>query len=97
MINPWVPMTGRLDLKHLGKLAEEVNRLGAAIARCIIQGIDEKEPVTGKLNREWLQDEIANVRANITLTIRHFDLDWLAIDRRTERKFADLKRWHSMT
>lgn len=33
--NPWVPMSNPLDIKHIGKLAEEANELGAAIARCL--------------------------------------------------------------
>jgi hypothetical protein len=63
-LNPWRPMTRPIDLKHLGKLGEESNELGAAISRCIIQGIDEREPVTGKPNRQWLAEEIADVLAN---------------------------------
>jgi len=95
-INPWVPMTRPIDLKHLGKLAEEANELGAAIARCVIQGIDEKEPTTGKPNRDWLRDEIADVIANIELVITHFDLDVVAIDARSTRKAAGLREWHAM-
>ena len=95
-INPWVPMTRPIDLKHLGKLAEEANELGAAIARCVIQGIDEKEPTTGKPNRDWLRDEIADVIANIELVITHFDLDVVAIDARATRKSDGLRQWHHM-
>lgn len=51
-LNPWHPMTDAINLAHLGKLAEELNECGAAVARCIIQGIDGSEPVTGKPNRE---------------------------------------------
>jgi hypothetical protein len=42
--NPWIPIQNPLDLKHLGKLIEELNEAGSATARCIIQGIDEVEP-----------------------------------------------------
>lgn len=54
----WIPNTSSLDLAVLGKLAEETAELGASLARCIIQGVIESEPVTGKPNREWLEDEI---------------------------------------
>lgn len=87
-------MTDQLDLKHLGKLAEETNELGSAIARCIIQGIDEQQPVTGKFNREWLEDEIADVLANIELVAEHFELDRVRIWKRSQSKHNDLKRWH---
>lgn len=94
--NPWVPMSNALDLKHLGKLAEELAEAGAAVARCIIQGIDEREPVTGKLNREWLEDELADVIANVGLVLAHFELDTQRIDARTLRKIEHLHGWHTM-
>ena len=96
LINPWQPITHAIDLKHLGKLAEEVNELGAAIARCIIQGIDEFEPVTGKTNREWLMDEIADVRANVALCVNHFKLDDSYMDSRMFQKVKLLQKWHNM-
>lgn len=95
-MNPCHPMTKSIDLKHLGKLGEETGELSAAISRCIIQGIDEKEPVTGKLNKEWLQDEIADVYANIKLVIDHFNLDSARIRMRVEKKIKLLEVWHNM-
>lgn len=95
-LNPWHPIDNKIDLKHLGKLGEEVNELGAAVSRCIIQGIDECEPVTGKSNREWLEDEIADVRANSELNIERFGLDEKRIAERAARKKEHLRAWHSM-
>lgn len=95
-LNPWKPMTDALAVKHLGKLGEEANELGSAISRCIIQGVDECEPVTRKANRQWLQDEIADVLANIELVREHFGLDADAISIRVERKKKHLRGWHSM-
>lgn len=95
-MNPWRPMRDPLDLKHLGKLGEELNEAGAAVARCIIQGIDEAEPVTGKVNREWLEDEIADVMANIRLVANHFGLDKGRMLARSERKEEQLGEWHAM-
>lgn len=94
--NPWHPMTNSIDLKHLGKLLEECNELGSAIARCIIQGIYEKEPVTGKENKQWLTEEIADVLANINLVIEHFSLNEEFIAKRSKDKAARLKTWHDM-
>ena len=96
-MRPWVPMTDPLDVKHLGKLAEETNELGSATARCLIQGIDEREPVTGKLNREWLEDEIADVLANAGLVQHHFHLNAQRIESRMFAKMAGLRTWHAMT
>lgn len=96
-VSPGVPMRDALDLKHLGKLAEEINELGSATARCMIQGIDESEPVTGKLNRRWLEEEIADVRANLALVEKHFGLDTGFIDERAVDKMKRLALWHAMT
>lgn len=95
-LNPWHPMTDAVAVKHLGKLNEETNELGAATARCIIQGIDQREPVTGKLNSRWLEDEIADVLAGIELCIEHFDLDRPHMLNRLALKKKRLKEWHVM-
>ena len=95
LISPWQPMSDPVDIKHLGKLGEETNELGAAVSRCLIQGIDEAEPVTGKVNREWLEDEIADVVANIELCIERFGLDIKRISNRELAKRARLRKWHS--
>jgi NTP pyrophosphatase (non-canonical NTP hydrolase) len=94
--SPWEPMSRPVDLKHLGKLVEELGECVAAVARCLIQGIDEAEPVTGKINREWFTDEIADVLANIELNIDHFELCAPTIGRRVERKKAHLRQWHGL-
>lgn len=94
--NPWHPIDNKVDLKHLGKLAEETCELGSAVARCIIQGVDEAEPVTGKVNRQWLEDEIADVTANIALVSEHFRLDHERIFQRVLRKMKHLRQWHKM-
>ena len=94
--NPWHPMTDPVDIKCLGKFGEELGECGAAVSRCLIQGIDEAEPVTGKVNREWLQEEIADVLANIGLVIKRFDLDEKAIYARAQMKADRLASWHEM-
>jgi hypothetical protein len=92
--DPWQPMTRPIDLKHLGKFGEELGETVAAVMRCVIQGIDEAEPVTGKVNRKWLEDEIADVLANAELVLKHFGLDRKRIDLRKNRKIVHLRQWH---
>lgn len=94
-LNPWQPMATP-DLKHLGKLGEELNEAGSAVCRCIIQGIDEREPETGKLNRKWLEDELADVLANVDLVVSHFQLDAARMLVRGAEKKRDLRLWHAM-
>lgn len=95
-LSPWRPMSRPIDLKHLGKLAEELGEAQAAVARCLIQGIAESEPVTHKPNREWLEDELADVQANIDLVKQHFALDEARMAERAERKKQHLAGWHAM-
>lgn len=95
-LNPWHPITDTVDLKHLGKLGEELGECSAAVSRCIIQGIEECEPVTKKSNREWLEDEIADVYANAGLTIERFGLNSGRIFDRMLEKQARLRTWHEM-
>lgn len=92
-VSDWQPITEKYILAVLGKLGEETNELGAIISRCIIQGLDEREPVTGKLNREALQNEIADVRALTTLAIKWLDLDQPAIQKRIDAKMKFKAPW----
>lgn len=94
--HPWHPMTNTVDLKHLEKLGEEAGELVSAICRCLCQGIDQCEPDTGKLNRHWLEDEIADVIANIRLVRARFHLDGDRIASRAAKKKAKLEAWHRM-
>lgn len=95
-MNPWCPIEDKLDLKHLGKLSEELGECSAAVARCIIQGLDEEEPTTRKANRRWLEEEIADVEANIQLVKERFALNRTFIADRAETKVMRLKDWHGM-
>jgi hypothetical protein len=95
-LNPWRPMRDPLDLKHLGKFGEELGEAGAAVSRCIIQGVEECEPVTGKPNREWLEEEIADVLANADLVVGHFRLNGGRIEARRIAKRNRLREWHAM-
>ena len=95
VLDPWHPMTDPVDIKTLGKLTEELNECGAATARCLIQGIDESNPETGEPNRTWLENEIADVLANIELTMIRFKLDPVRIDQRITEKLVRLRAWHA--
>lgn len=92
---PWHPMTDPVDVKHLGKLIEELGELQSAAARCLIQGIDECEPTTGKPNRRWLREELADVIAGIDLTMeRFFEHESKPINDRVFAKKQRLRAWH---
>lgn len=95
-VSPWRPTDNLMDLAHLGKLAEELGECSAVVARCTIQGIEEAEPVTGKPNRQWLEEEIGDVLAGIELAIRNFDLNRAAILARRTTKINYLTDWHGI-
>lgn len=92
--SPWVPMDKPIDIKHLGKLTEELSELISAISRCLIQGLNAIHPETGKPNHIWLREEIADVYANLSLVEDHFNLPMMY--ERVERKMEHLRRWHQM-
>lgn len=82
----WVPMTDPYELGLMTKLGEEGGELCSAVSRCMAQGIDEVHPVTGKPNREWLEDEIADLLSKFDETITGLGLNRERIDRRREAK-----------
>jgi NTP pyrophosphatase (non-canonical NTP hydrolase) len=91
---PWHPITNPVDLKHLGKLGEEVNELGRIVNRTIIQGMVGIDPATGEYNFDAMCKEMADVIANIELCCERWAI--LSIDReRVERKKAQQRIWHA--
>lgn len=94
--SPWQPETNKLRLAILGKLGEELGEAGAIVNRCVIQGIEESEPVTGRVNAVALTEEIADVLAAADIAIDHFRLDRGAINLRIARKRDHLKGWHKL-
>lgn len=95
-VHPWVPISSPIDLKHLGKLGEELGECNSAVSRCIIQGVNEEDPETKKVNLLWLAEEMADVIANVELNIEHFNIDPDFIQARVQTKKGRLRRWHAM-
>lgn len=95
-LSPWQPETNKIKLAVLGKLSEELGELTAIVSRCIIQGIDEDDPITGIINRVYLEDELADVLAGIFIVMKHFDLDDQAIMVRRAEKVELKLEWHKL-
>lgn len=89
----WFPITDPLHIGMLGKLAEETGELSAAIARCLIQGMNGAEPTTFKINRQWLQEEISDVIAMMAFVRNEFNLDEVEISKRVHRKIEFKTPW----
>lgn len=89
---PWHPIDDKVDLKHLGKLGEELAELSRIVCRIMIQGLGGVDPSSGEKNIDNLQKEIADVYANLKLVESRFDLK---IDsERIKKKIDQQKVWH---
>lgn len=93
-ISPWMPETDQHRLAILGKLAEEAGELASRAARCIIHGLDEKDPETGRSNRDELAREAADVEA--CLEIARETLAVVSADSRKASKANGFRLWHSL-
>jgi hypothetical protein len=94
VITPWQPEQNRFRLAVLGKLAEESGELSARAARCIIHGLDERDPDTGRLNRDELAREVADMLA--CLEILRETLSVVPNDARIASKANGFRHWHSL-
>ncbi len=65
-------------------------------ARCIIQGIDEVDPSSGKTNRVRLESEIADVYAQLDETVARLGLDDAYIQKRRATKRGYMREWEEM-
>lgn len=87
-------MTERVPRIEKSKL--DHYQASAIVARCIIQGVGECEPVTGKPNIDALWQELADVRATSLIAADHFDLPPGEMERRCSRKKLHLRAWHDL-
>jgi hypothetical protein len=95
-VNKWVPTTNLMELRRLGKLGEELGELSNVASRCIIQGLDETDPGTGRVNRDRLLDELADVAAQIDCTITAFKLNAAHFGQRRRAKRDQMAEWEAM-
>lgn len=96
MSKHWIPTTDLKVLRRVGKTQEELGELGAVLARVIIQGIDEIDPGSGKVNRQRLTEEVADVYTQLQLIMSDFNLDRLFINGRCEQKKRKMAEWEAL-
>lgn len=92
----WVPESDPVTIAVIGKAVEELGETISALGRALIQGIDESEPVTGKPNRQWLEDEISDATTTLALVTQRFNLDTPRMKERTLKKGKYLLSWFGM-
>ena len=95
-VSKWQPTTDRMLQRRMGKTGEELGELSAVVCRIQIQGIDEIDPSSGKTNRMRLEDEIADVQAQLDETIARLGLNVEAIEKRRQVKRGYMQEWESM-
>lgn len=95
-ITLWLPETRTVIHQALGKAAEESAELSKIAVRCMIQGLDAVDPVTGKPNRKSLADELADVEATTEWLFELLSLDVEAHNARATRKLEGFRRWQAM-
>ena len=92
-LQPWYVEIDSQRLRRFGKTLEELGELQAVVARCIIQGIDEVDPSSQKTNRLRLEEEIADVYAQLFLLEERFNLDTEFIAERMMHKTDQMYEW----
>lgn len=95
-LTKWTPTTNLKMLRRMGKLSEELAECNSVAARCIIQGIDEVDPGSQKVNRQRLTEEIADVMAQCRVTIKALGLDHRFIGTRIDMKESQMEEWEGM-
>lgn len=94
-MQPWKPDDNPKQARRIGKTAEEVNELGAVLARISIQGMDAIDPASGKPNRQRLEEESADVLAQIRCNMTDLGLNRESIMKRAEEKVAMMAQWEA--
>lgn len=93
-ITAWMPEQDRHRLAVLGKLAEECSELSARAVRCVLQGLDEVDPDTGRANRVEMEREIADVMACIEQAMKRLGIT--VMYQRQADKSAGFDHWHDL-
>jgi hypothetical protein len=98
----WVPETNPVIIKRFGKQIEELSELGEVLcrltkitSRSIIQTLSGVDPETNVSNITSLQDEIADVYAQLDRTVTMFSLDIVKIEARREAKRKLMVYWEN--
>jgi NTP pyrophosphatase (non-canonical NTP hydrolase) len=93
MSNKWIREQNEQACRRLGKTGEELGEAVAVVTRAIIQGVEEIDPSSGKTNRQRMEEEFADVLAQIQCDIDFFGLDFERMQIRMSDKMARMRAW----
>ena len=91
----WLPESNPLVLRRIGKTAEECGELLKVLGRLNSQGLDGTDPESGVVNRLALAQEIADVYAQLDVTIERLSLDRSMIANRRAGKRELMARFEA--
>lgn len=95
-MSKWQVTTDPKILRRMGKTGEELGELTNVVNRIVIQGIDEVDPGTGKKNRVRLEEEIADVFAQLDVNCGMLNLDVDFIMDRRDQKVQKMRAWEGL-
>jgi NTP pyrophosphatase (non-canonical NTP hydrolase) len=95
-MSPWVQEPDPMKIRRLGKTVEELGELIAVLGRCIIQGVDAADPVTGEPNISKLQKETADALTQLGRNVNALKLDAQFIHDRIVEKDMQMDEWEAM-
>lgn len=81
--------------RRIGKTIEELGELMAVLGRIGIQGLDAIDPSSGKTNRLRMQEESADVLAQLNCNFSPFGMDSKLIIERTAEKVLKMDEWEA--
>ena len=93
-MNPWKHEVDPLVIRRVGKMTEECGELIAVCGRIQIQGLNAIDPSSGKTNIQRLLEEMADVQAQIDVTIaKLLSLRLPEFEARVEQKSEQMSQW----
>ena len=95
MSKKWEPDADPHQARRIGKTLEELGELTAVLARISIQGIDAIDPSTGKTNRVRMEEETADVLAQLTCNTETFRMDEARLAERAMMKLDRMAAWEA--
>lgn len=95
-MNKWELAEDPTLRRRMGKTGEELAELAAVVNRIQIQGLDAVDPGSGKTNRQRLQEEMADVYAQLDTNLAVLGLDGPAISDRVMEKQRQMHEWESL-
>lgn len=94
-ISPWYPESDPVRVAALGKLIEELTEAASRAARCVIQGLEEADPETGRSNHEELGREMADIQA--AFLALQLEVGTIPVtETRVSNKYNGFRRWFNL-